>query len=555
VNEYPAGSASIVELVDILDSTSTTGAGKTGLAYNTASLTCYYKRSNGTAAVAVTLVDITTLGTYVSGGFKEIDSTHMPGAYEFHPPNAAFNSGAKYVTFYFVGAAGMVRRPIKYRILGGLDPDNATNLGIPALVADPMAAVPASYLSTQIGGMVGAIKTQSDKLQFDGSNNVKALVNLYASGQDPGAIVWGAATSYNTIGTMGGLQNNPIVAGYATGQAPDYLTWNAALATYNTATTFGAKVNTLANASDPWTATVGTGYTSLQAGYFLNAIKGQSDKLTFDGSNNIRSHVYTYESAMSPEALVWGALAVTYNGTGTMGGLLNAAAPGGGGYSDPWATVLGSGGYTSGQAGYLINAMSNTVDNFQFDISNNVMSKVNAYSTGLDPASSTWDALLSDHATSDTFGAMLNAPIVAGYAAGQSPAESVLGATLASYSLSGSVGAKLNAIGGDPWLTSVSSGYLSTQAGGVLNSIGGRVDGPVSGVPALLMASSVYSGTTYLQAIRAIANAAAGDVVRVGTTRQFNVYPIGDTGHLSAAMVATSPDDTYLQRTVNSLSL
>jgi hypothetical protein len=141
--------------------------------------------------------------------------------------------------------------------------------------------------------------------------------------------------------------------------------------------------------------------------------------------------------------------------------------------------------------------------------------------------------LLADHATSDTFGAMVNAPIVAGYASGQSPAESVLGATLASYSLSGSVGAKLNAIGGDPWLTSVSSGYLSTQAGGVLNSIGGRVDGPVSGVPALLMASSVYSGTTYLQAIRAIANAAAGDVVRVGTTRQFNVFPIGDTGHLS----------------------
>jgi hypothetical protein len=208
VNEYPAGSASIVELVDILDSTSTTGAGKTGLAYNTASLTCYYKRSSGTASVAVTLVDITTLGTYVSGGFKEIDATHMPGAYEFHPPNAAFNSGAKYVTFYFVGATGMVRRPIKYRILGGLDPDNATNLGIPALVADPMAAVPASYLSTQIGGMVGAIKTQSDKLQFDGSNNVKALVNLYASGQDPGAIVWGAATSYNTVGTMGGLQNS-----------------------------------------------------------------------------------------------------------------------------------------------------------------------------------------------------------------------------------------------------------------------------------------------------------------------------------------------------------
>src|SRR4051812_38326258 len=104
MNEYASGATSVVETIFLQDSTSTVGAGKTGLAFGTSGLTCYYKRSNGTASVAVTLVTITTLGTFASGGFKEIDATNMPGTYEFHPPDAAFASGAKEVTFFFTGA-------------------------------------------------------------------------------------------------------------------------------------------------------------------------------------------------------------------------------------------------------------------------------------------------------------------------------------------------------------------------------------------------------------------------------------------------------------------
>jgi hypothetical protein len=133
MNEYVAGATSVVDLIFLQDSASTTGGGKAGLAYNTASLTCYYKRSNGTASVAVTLADITTLGTYVSGGFKAVDGTNMPGCYEFHPPDAAFATGAKEVTFFFQGATGLAPRPIKYRILGGVNPDDAVRAGLTAL--------------------------------------------------------------------------------------------------------------------------------------------------------------------------------------------------------------------------------------------------------------------------------------------------------------------------------------------------------------------------------------------------------------------------------------
>jgi hypothetical protein len=106
-NKYvrKVGQTSNILAVWIEDSASA-GSGKTTLAFNSGSLTCYYKRDVGTASVAVSLATM-TLGTFASGGFKEIDATNMPGWYEFCPPDAALASGAKSVTFHFNGAAGM----------------------------------------------------------------------------------------------------------------------------------------------------------------------------------------------------------------------------------------------------------------------------------------------------------------------------------------------------------------------------------------------------------------------------------------------------------------
>lgn len=102
-----AGSTSVI-LDDILifDTTSTTGEGLPGLAFDTAGLTCYYHRNTGNASVAVTLATM-TLGTWATGGFKKVDDTNMPGIYSFCPPDAALASGAQSVTFCFQGAANM----------------------------------------------------------------------------------------------------------------------------------------------------------------------------------------------------------------------------------------------------------------------------------------------------------------------------------------------------------------------------------------------------------------------------------------------------------------
>lgn len=132
------GATSEVWTVYIQDSTA--GAGKTGLVYNTASLTCYYKRNKAAAAVSVTLANITTLGTFVSGGFKEVDATNMPGVYEFHPPDAAIAASAESVSFLFNGAAGMSSLPLEVEIMA-VNFQNSVRMGMTAL---PNAAAEAA---------------------------------------------------------------------------------------------------------------------------------------------------------------------------------------------------------------------------------------------------------------------------------------------------------------------------------------------------------------------------------------------------------------------------
>ncbi len=96
------------KLLDLFvqDSSSTVGAGLTGLAYNTGSLTGYYYREGAASAVAITLATM-TLGTWATGGFIVADGTNMPGVYQLGIPDAALASGANSVVVMLKGAANM----------------------------------------------------------------------------------------------------------------------------------------------------------------------------------------------------------------------------------------------------------------------------------------------------------------------------------------------------------------------------------------------------------------------------------------------------------------
>ncbi len=106
------GATSQKEDVFIQDTRSVSGAGLTGLSTASSGLTFYYHRDTSSASVLVALAAM-TLGTFTSGGFKEIDPTGMPGMYQLCPPDAAFASGAASVSMMLQGAANMAPLPLE----------------------------------------------------------------------------------------------------------------------------------------------------------------------------------------------------------------------------------------------------------------------------------------------------------------------------------------------------------------------------------------------------------------------------------------------------------
>src|SRR6267142_1429922 len=102
------GTTSKRMVIFILDSSSTTGAGKTGLTNASSGLTAYYWREDtgNAGGTSISLVSATR-GTFTSSGFIEIDATNLPGFYEIGVPNAVLASGAAWSVVMLKGATNM----------------------------------------------------------------------------------------------------------------------------------------------------------------------------------------------------------------------------------------------------------------------------------------------------------------------------------------------------------------------------------------------------------------------------------------------------------------
>src|SRR4051812_36965281 len=103
-----AGATSQSIMVDLY--VLTTGAAQTGLVFNSSGLLAYYSFAGANAtATAITLATLAAVNSaYSSGGFKELDSTNMPGVYRLDLPNAVIATAkGRSVLVYLQGAANM----------------------------------------------------------------------------------------------------------------------------------------------------------------------------------------------------------------------------------------------------------------------------------------------------------------------------------------------------------------------------------------------------------------------------------------------------------------
>lgn len=109
------GTTSKLIQIFILDTSQEDGSGLTGLVHNSAGLTAYYIRE-GSASTSVISLVTAAVGTWASGGFKEVDATNMPGVYEMGIPNACLASGAEQVIIFLKGATKMVNLPMEIQL-------------------------------------------------------------------------------------------------------------------------------------------------------------------------------------------------------------------------------------------------------------------------------------------------------------------------------------------------------------------------------------------------------------------------------------------------------
>ncbi len=101
-----SGTTSKIIAFFVNDSSSTTGAGLTGLTNASGSLVAEYWREGAGSGTSISLSN-GTLGTWSSGGFKARTGAAWAGWYELGVPNAALASGANSVAITLNGATNM----------------------------------------------------------------------------------------------------------------------------------------------------------------------------------------------------------------------------------------------------------------------------------------------------------------------------------------------------------------------------------------------------------------------------------------------------------------
>jgi hypothetical protein len=197
------------EYVFIQNSSVSTGAGLSTLAFNTAGLTADYCVERG-ARVNIPLVTQSATGAYSSGGFCAVDTVNLPGLYRFDIPNNVFNvAGSDKAVVMLKGATNMAPVLLEYQIVA-FNPDDAVRLGLTAL---PSVAI-GTIGSIALGNATGAV-TVADKTGYSLSGtqafNVTGNITGNLSGS-VGSVTGSVAGSVGSIAT-GGITTASFAAG------------------------------------------------------------------------------------------------------------------------------------------------------------------------------------------------------------------------------------------------------------------------------------------------------------------------------------------------------
>jgi hypothetical protein len=278
-----AGDTSNILQIFIQDSSSTTGAGLTSLVFNSSGLTAYYHKDTDTTATAISLVTM-TVGTFTSSGFKEIDSTNMPGWYQFCPPDAALSTSGspKSVGFHLKGATNMAPLAIEVQLVA-IDVQDTVRFGLTAL---PNVASGSAGAIITSGTGTAQLSVSSGFVTVT-TNNDKTGYSLTQSFPSNFAAL--SITAGGTVNADAKAINGVTLAAQALSQSTESICWG----TCSGGTTTTAIVSTLNNPSSLtdsgqligrtiiFLGNTGTANMQAQASNITNSSTGATPTITF----------------------------------------------------------------------------------------------------------------------------------------------------------------------------------------------------------------------------------------------------------------------------------
>ncbi|HXC05790.1 MAG TPA: hypothetical protein VNZ86_13605 [Bacteroidia bacterium] len=204
-------SVSNILQIFIGNSSVTTGAGLTGLTSATSGLIAYFMPDTVLSPTAITLTTM-TLGVYTSGGFAEIDATHMPGYYQFCPPNAAFSTGNLGCVIMLSGAANMQSTPIDIAYLGY----SPLGTEIPANVVKINGSFTNGPNATLSLRQLNIVNSTGDAIIASSTGSNGNGINASGNGSGSGVLSSGGSTGQGIVAAGGATSGSGIYA-YAAG--------------------------------------------------------------------------------------------------------------------------------------------------------------------------------------------------------------------------------------------------------------------------------------------------------------------------------------------------
>jgi hypothetical protein len=183
-------STDVTVYVFIQDSSATTGAGLTGLVYNSSGLVASYVRPLA-ARAALSLATQTVTGAHSDGGFVEVDATNMPGWYRLDLSDAVCATGVDFVGVALKGATNMA--PVNLEI-------QLTTFDLNASVTQTGDSYSIVNNGTYGNAQLTRSTTPANTLTIDASN--QALSNITAISDDTTAAV-NLESQYDETGLTG----------------------------------------------------------------------------------------------------------------------------------------------------------------------------------------------------------------------------------------------------------------------------------------------------------------------------------------------------------------